>query len=287
MDKTCITLDKFFVETYLPWTKIRKRSWSLDERLERNHISPVLGHKRLSEITRTKIENWLGLLREQGYASTTCNRVLAVLKTIFSHAVECGIVSAPPARDVRPLKNPGRRERFLSKEEGRQLLRRLATDSCQKAKIIQLLILTGARKSEIMRARWEDLDPANRVLIVPLAKSGKLRRIFLSDEAFAVFASINPTPDSPWIFPGRDKARPLSDVYYYWRRIRTELGLTAMRIHDLRHTFASVLVNLGHSLYEVQQLLEHASPQTTMRYAHLANAVLLRATNRIGEAFGF
>ena len=91
---------------------------------------------------------------------------------------------------------------------------------------------------------------------------------------------------SPWIFPGRDKTRPLSDVYDYWRKVRTELGLGATRIHDLRHTFASVLVNLGHTLYEVQLLLGHASPQTTMRYAHLANNTLFTATNRVSEAFG-
>ena len=286
MIKTRVCLDQFFAETYLPWIRIRKRSWELDERLERTHISPDFGHKRLSEITRSDIEKWLGGLVGRGYTPATCNRVLAVLKTMFSHAVERGAIAVSPAKDVRPLNNPGRRERFLSKSEGRELLRRLAADACPKAKIIQLLILTGARKSEIMRARWEDLDPENHVLNVPLAKSGKLRRIILSDEALAVFAAIRPDPDSPWIFPGRDKNRPLSDIYDYWRGIRHELGLGDARIHDLRHTFASVLVNLGHTLYEVQQLLGHASPQTTMRYAHLANNTLFRATNRISEAFG-
>lgn len=287
MINTRICLDQFFVETYLPWIRIRKRSWDLDERLERTHISSDFGQKRLSEITRSDIENWLGRLAARGYTPATCNRVLAVLKTMFSYAVERGIIAVSPAKDVRPLNNPGRRERFLSKSEGRELLRRLAADTCQKAKIIQLLILTGARKSEIMRARWEDLDPENHVLNVPLAKSGKMRRVILSDKALAVFAAVRPDPDSPWIFPGRDKTRPLSDVYDYWRGIRNELGLGATRIHDLRHTFASVLVNLGHTLYEVQQLLGHASPQTTMRYAHLANHALVRATSRIGETFGF
>lgn len=287
MSNTRITLDKFFAETYIPWIKITKRSWRLDERLERNHVSAALGQKLLSEITQTEIENWLAVLVEQGYSPATCNRVLAVLKTMFSYVVERGVIASSPAKAVRPLNNPGRRERFLSKLEGRELLRRLAADKCQKAKIIQLLILTGARKSEILRARWEDLDQENRVLIVPLAKSGKMRRVILSDEALAVFAAITPIPGSPWIFPGRDRTRPLTDVYDYWRKIRTELGLGTTRIHDLRHTFASVLVNLGHTLYKVQQLLGHASPQTTMRYAHLANNTLLRATNRISEAFGF
>ena len=83
-------------------------------------------------------------------------------------------------------------------------------------------------------------------------------------------------------FPGHAPGKPLSDIYIFWNRLRNALGLTDVRIHDLRHTFASFLVNAGHSLYEVQKLLGHSDPRTTMRYAHLGQAALLAAAETVG-----
>lgn len=200
-------------------------------------------------------------------------------------AAKMGEIKKSPAADARPLCNPQIRERFLSAQEGAALLHKLYRDTHPKAKILCLLALTGARKSEILRAKWEYLDKTRHILKVPLSKSGKSRSIILSAEALAVFESIRPLGASPWIFPGRDPAKPISDIFDYWNKIRRELNLEAVRVHDLRHTFASVLVNSGHSLYEVQKLLGHATPKTTMRYAHLANSALIEAVGKVSQTF--
>ena len=120
---------------------------------------------------------------------------------------------------------------------------------------------------------------------MPLSKSGKPRHIPLSDEAIAVIRAIPRQPGNPWLFPGRAPGKPLSDLYLFWNKLRRELGLADVRIHDLRHTFASFLVNAGHSLYEVQKLLGHGDPRTTMRYAHLGQASLLAATETVSCFF--
>lgn len=150
---------------------------------------------------------------------------------------------------------------------------------------IRLLLLIGARKSEVLKARWENVRPDLRLLIVPLSKSGKPRHILLSDAALEVLRAIPRTPGNPWLFPGHAPGKPLSDLYLFWNRLRRELGLADVRIHDLRHTFASFLVNAGHSLYEAQKMLGHSDPRTTMRYAHLGQASLLAAAEAVSGFF--
>lgn len=280
-----MTLEQFFGEHYLPYASLRKRSWRLDERLMGKYIAPTLGGKKLALLRQEDIEKWLEKLRGCGYAAASCNRMLATLKSALSLAEERGLVAQSPARGVRAFKNVTVRERYLSRAEGRALVRRLVADANPKAKALHLLMLTGARKSEILRSRWEYLDREGRVLLVPVSKSGKSRRIYLSDAALGVIDTLERSA-SPWLFPGRCGDKPLTDVFDYWKRIRRELRLGDLRVHDLRHTFASVLINSGHTLYEVQRLLGHAAPQTTMRYAHLAQDALLRAAATVSRVFG-
>ena len=116
-----------------------------------------------------------------------------------------------------------------------------------------------------------------RLLIVPLSKSGKPRHILLSDAALGVLHAMPHTPGNPWLFPSHAPGKPLSDLYLFWNTLRRELGLADACIHDSRHTFASFLVNAGHSLYEAQKMLGHGDPRTTMRYARLGQASLLVA----------
>lgn len=160
-------------------------------------------------------------------------------------------------------------------------MRALEKSDRPEAFAIRLLLLTGARKSEILKARWEYVRLDLRLLIVPLSKSGKPRHIPLSDEAIAVIRTIPRQPGNPWLFPGHAPGKPLSDLYLFWNRLRCSMGLADVRIHDLRHTFASFLVNAGHSLYEVQKLLGHSDPRTTMRYAHLEQASLVAVAETV------
>ncbi|WP_304736648.1 site-specific integrase [uncultured Desulfovibrio sp.] len=279
-----LELDAFVDAVYLPHVKMRKRSWRVDERITRKRLSPVFGDRRLDGILRGEVENWLHDLAAQGLSPSTCNRNLAVFKSVCSLAMLHGVLPAgqSPCAGVRAFKIHWQRERCLNIAEARRLMRALERSPCAAAAAIRLLLLTGARKSEILKARWENVRLDQRLLTVPLSKSGRPRHILLSDEAVAVLRALPRRPECPWLFPGHAPGKPLSDIFLFWRDLRSALGLNDIRIHDLRHTFASFLVNAVHSLYEVQKLLGHSDPRTTMRYAHLGQASLLSAAQNIG-----
>lgn len=278
-----IPLDAFVADTYLPHARLRKRSWKMDERIARQHLSPTFGHRALADLTRQEVETWLQNLSVQGLAPATCNRILAVFKSVCSLAAAHGLLPAGQAHcsDVPHFPIHTLRERYLTPDEARRLMRKLEHSPRPEAAALRLLLLTGARKSEILKARWEYVWLDQRLLTVPLSKSGKPRHIPLSDEAVAVIRSIRRKPGCPWLFPGQSPGKPLSDIYVFWNKLRRELGLTDVRVHDLRHSFASFLVNAGHSLYEVQKLLGHSDPRTTMRYAHLGQASLVAAAETV------
>ncbi len=153
----------------------------------------------------------------------------------------------------------------------------------QEAQALRLLLLAGARKNEILKARWEYVHLDLHMISVPISKSGKTRYIFLSDAARDILSSLKSRGKSPWVFPGRKPSKPLSDIFAYWKEVRNELNLADVRIHDLRHTFASFLVNAGHTLYEAQKMLGHADPRTTMRYAHLGQRALVTAAETVSR----
>lgn len=282
-ERNTVNLDAFVSDVYLPHVQLRKRSWQVDARIARQHLSPAFGDRRLADIEPHEVEKWLRDLSVQGLAPATCNRTLAVFKSICSLAGTHGLlpVGQSPCAGVLPFKIHTLRERYLTPDEARRLMRELERSSRPEATAIRLLLLTGARKSEIIKARWEHIRLDLRLLIVPLSKSGKPRHIPLSDEAITVIRSIQHQPGCPWLFPGHAPGKPLSDIYVFWNKLRRSLGLADVRIHDLRHTFASFLVNAGHSLYEVQKLLGHSDPRTTMRYAHLGQASLMAAAETV------
>lgn len=282
-----VSLDAFVSNIYLPHVQLRKRSWRVDERIARQHLSPTFGARKLADIQRHEIEDWLHGLSEKGLAPATCNRILAVFKTICSLAGMRGFLPAgqSPCMGVLPFKIHTQRERYLTQDEAQRLMRALEKSDRPEAFAIRLLLLTGARKSEILKARWENVRLDLRLLVVPLSKSGKPRHILLSDAALEVLRVMPHSSGNPWLFPGHAPGKPLSDLYLFWNRLRRELGLADVRIHDLRHTFASFLVNAGHSLYEAQKMLGHGDPRTTMRYAHLGQASLLAAAETVSGFF--
>lgn len=278
-----LRLDAFVAAVYLPHVRLRKRSWRVDERIARQRLSPAFGARRLDRIRRGEVEDWLRDLAEEGLCPATCNRILAVFKSVCSLAMLHGVLPAgqSPCADVPPFRIHLQRERYLAPDEAQRLMRELERSARPEAAAIRLLLLTGARKSEILKARWENVRLDLRLLTVPLSKSGKPRHLPLSDAAVAVIRDLPRGPGCPWLFPGHAPGKPLSDVYLFWDELRRGLGLADVRIHDLRHTFASFLVNAGHSLYEVQKLLGHSDPRTTMRYAHLGQASLLAAAQSV------
>lgn len=283
--RAAINLDAFVSDIYLPHVQLRKRSWKVDERIARQHLSSAFGDRQLDDIECREVEAWLRDLSAKGLAPATCNHILAVFKSVCSLATAHGLLPAgkSPCAGVPSFKIHTLRERYLTQDEARRLMRALEKSDRLEAIAIRLLLLTGARKSEILKARWQHVRLDLRLLIVPLSKSGKPRYIPLSDEAIMLIHDIPRVPGCPWLFPGHAPGKPLSDVYIFWNKLRRDLRLADVRIHDLRHTFASFLVNAGHSLYEVQKLLGHSDPRTTMRYAHLGQASLVAAAETVSS----
>lgn len=280
-----MTLEKFVHRQYLPHARVKKRSWELDQRILRLHILPRFGRCHMDSIHRADVATWQGELRIKGLAPATCNRVFVLFKTVLNCARQWGALGQDkdPCQGVRLFTGQGTKERYLSPNEARRLLE--ALKSCRRrssAQAIQLLLFTGARKNEILSARWEYVDFERRLLTVPLSKSGKARRIPLSDDAVQVLREIS-RGESPWVFPRPNGKEHIASIFGLWRRIRADMGLHDLRLHDLRHSFASFLVNAGHSLYEVQRCLGHCDPKMTMRYAHLAQQTLVNAANAVGQ----
>ncbi len=281
------TLKEFVRDRYLPHVKSYKRSWCTDETVLRLHILPLLGAQPVDQIKNEEISELLRAMRDKGYASGTTNRVLILLRYIYNLGRKwrvAGMAQNPTlglstAPDVQ-------RDRFLSAEETQRLIAAIGEDENQTAaQAIMLLLLTGGRRNEITQAKWEYVNWERRTLLVPLSKSGKPRAIALNGPALALLRAI-PRSDNPYIFPSPVNGKPSASLFFPWDRIRKRAGLTDVRLHDLRHSYASFLVNQGISLYVVQGLLGHAHSRTTQRYAHLAHETLLDAAERVGDVVG-
>jgi len=182
------------------------------------------------------------------------------------------------------MKEDSVKERFLSTEEVQRLYGVLTrSDNMMLQYIIPMLILTGARKREVLDARWEDFDYERRLWRIHTTKLGKPRFVPMSDGVMILLESL-PRFGCQWAFPNPKKLKPFVSIFHSWHSARCEAGLADVRIHDLRHSYASFLVNAGRSLYEVQRLLGHTQIKTTQRYAHLSHDTLMDATNSVNTA---
>jgi integrase len=173
-----------------------------------------------------------------------------------------------------------KKERYLSQEEAKRLYDAVCESQNPMLRyVVPLLILTGARKREVLDAKWEDFDLERRIWRIPTTKAGKPRHVPLADGALTLLSTTPRTDGCPWAFANPDTGKPYFSVYCAWHTARTKAGLADVRMHDLRHSFASLLINNGRTLYEVQHILGHTQAKTTARYAHLSRDTLLAAAN--------
>jgi integrase len=279
------TLAELVRDRYLPHVKSYKRSWCTDETVLRIHVLPMLGSQYVDLVRAEPIAALVERMRAKGYATGTTNRVVIVLRHVFNLARKWRVpgVGENPTTGIN-LAPDVNRERFLTVEEAQRLVASIERDENEvAAQAIMLLLLTGARRNEITYAKWDFVDWEKKSLLVPLSKSGKPRSIALNAPAMDLLRSIRGSNDSPYIFPSPVTGQPSPSLYFPWQRIRVRAGLPDVRLHDLRHSFASFLVNRGVSLYVVQGLLGHAHTRYTQRYAHLTPDTLRDAAEAVGS----
>jgi len=254
-------------------------------------IKPVLGPMKVNAVERKDAADLHHRLGDRRYQA---NRMLAVLSKMFNLAEVWGLRpdGSNPCRHVKKYREKGR-NRYLTQVELSRLggaLVEIEAEGSETPHVVaayRLLILTGCRLGEIQRLRWEYITEFG--IELPDSKTGA-RRIPLPPEARAVLASLPRTVGNPFVIEGKLAGTHITDLERPWRRIREGAGLDGVRIHDLRHTYASNAVCSGMAIQMVGRLLGHTQLQTTLRYAHLADEPVRRAAEEnaalLGAALG-
>lgn len=269
------TVEAFYRDRYLPYVQERLISADCVERYFRLRILPAIGGRAMDEVTPADVAALRRKMIGDKLSPSTVNRHLAYVRAAFAKAITWQVIEGR-----NPAASPGmlrerQRDRYLSPVETRALLAALdASRSPCAAAALALLVTTGARKQEVLRARWEHVDLDRSMLTVPRAKSGHPRHIPLSPFAAAIVRRQLALREGggAWVFPSPTLPdRPLANVKRVWAAAKRAAGLPADTvIHDLRHSFASALANAGIPLFEIGRVLGHAQLSTTTRYAHHA-----------------
>lgn len=280
------TFADFVEQRYLPYVDDRLRSARDHRSFYTNRLKPAWGSKRLDEVTPTDVADLQKGLHDEGLAPGTVNRVTALVRRIFNLALRWEAFDGRNPAKHAEMRREQHRERFLSETELRALFLALDEEPNQVAAgVLALLAATGARRGEALAARWEDIDLDRRLWTVPLSKSGRRRHIPLSDLALRILNRQKRLPGCPWVFPGKDPEKHIEGVRKPWEKAKTQAGLAPdLRIHDLRHTFASRVLAGGASIHQIGQILGHSQIQMTMRYAHLEKNQLVEVANLIQHA---
>ena len=207
---------------------------------------------------------------------------MVYMRRLLNLAVQWEMLEKNTLTRIPLMKVDNQVERYLTDEEVQRLVPVLTTDLAYGASYILLFLLsTGARLNEAMQAKWEQIDVQTGVWRIPAknSKSKKGRAVPLNDSALWVLGQLWTKDKHPHLFVNEATNKPFVTITRAWYRLRAKAGIEGLRIHDLRHSFASFLVNGGRSLYEVQQILGHSDPKVTMRYAHLSTKALQEAAN--------
>ncbi len=273
-----------------PWMASMRDRWKPStlkavQSVLRSRLLPAFGDLPLDGIAPADVDAWFD--RFSATSPGNANKGLALLRQIMNHAVDNGHVAVNPARLTRMNPRP-RLTRFLSAEEIVRLHE--ALDACvaerpereMQADIIRLLLYTGSRKSEIKDLRWSEV--CGNALRLADGKTGP-RTVFLSADARAVIERQRTGREGTYVFPSPIRpGKPLGDELSLWPRVRRRAGLAGVRLHDLRHTYASQAVMQGIPLPVVARLLGHSEARMTLRYAHVGDREIVAAADRIGQA---
>lgn len=264
--------------TWKPGTLMVNRSYL------RNQILPWFRGRPVAEVTRLEVRRWFATLRATPAAA---NRSLPVLSTIMRQAEIYGHRpdDSNPCRGIRRYREY-RRARFLTCDEIRRLgaaLDARESDCPVPVAVIRLLLLTGCRQSEVRTLAWRDYREGH--LFLHDSKTGP-RTVWLASPARQVLDSL--PRQCEWVFPAPRCTGALSmdRLYRFWRTLRAEARLRDVRLHDLRHTYASFALHQGETVVTISRLLGHSDPETTLRYTHFADRMAQNAVEVIASIVG-
>ena len=275
-----------FAERYLTeHAAVKKKplSQAADESNLRNHILPALGRLKLTDITRADVARFHQAMKDKPGGA---NRCLALLSKIFNLAEKWGLRPDGTNPTRHTDKYPERKiERFLSSEELARLGAVLAKaeDSGEHPSAvaaIRLLVFTGCRRNEILELQWGHVDFEINCLRLSDSKTGS-KLVPLGAPALELLAGLPKAEDNPYVLPGTTPGKHFVGLQKAWQRLRGQAELSDVRLHDLRHSFASVAAGMGESLVLIGSLLGHTDMATTARYAHLAIDPRRAAADRI------
>jgi excisionase family DNA binding protein len=270
-------LADIYLEDY---AKVKKRSWRTDKAYIEKSMKPAFKDKLITEITPLDIEKFIKRRLDEKVSKTTVNRGLQILKRMFNLAIDWGYIFENPSRKVKLFSEKDNlKERILSHEEEARLLE---TSPEHLRPIIIVALNSGMRRGEILGLRWTHLDFEKRTLKVERSKSGRPRFIDMNHTLFELLRELRmKNPGSDYIFSNPQTGKPFVEIGKAFRTACRRSGVKGMRFHDLRHTFASRLIEAGTDIITVRDLLGHSSVKLTERYTHSKNELKRRAVESL------
>lgn len=282
-EKNKPTFNKLATE-YLVYAQKEKREKSCkeDQKMLNRIILKRFAFKKLEEITTYEIQQLHHELHETPYMA---NRVRALLHRMFNLAILWQWATRNPVAGVKKYQEQSRIS-YLEDQEVESLFSVLENYHNQSvANAIRLILLTGSRKNEVLGATWDQFNLEKGVWTKPahFTKQKKMEHLPLSQQVMEILRDMQAKSDSTFLFPGKVPGQPLKDIKKAWKTICSRAGVSEVRIHDLRHTYATHLISNGSTLEVVGKLLGHTQAATTQIYAHLVDAPLRQATEFFGN----
>jgi integrase len=301
---SCPTVDTFFFDTYLPVIKNDGRQHSAHTSIYRNHVQPIFGLRRLDEISTQDIIQFNTHLREKvvaggrwkkqadkRLADGTVKRILIVVRHLFNEAIKAhdNVIRQNPTHTLRLTSERKIKGRFLNASQLRALLDAAKTSqNVHILEILRVMGVTGLRRENVLAMQWAWFDAARGTLTVP-PEADKARKgftLYLSGDVLGLLQDRQRSANGPWVFPNPKTGKPYHSCYDAWVRARNKANLPGLRMHDLRHTYASMMLDSGADIVDVQHALGHTQLKTTAVYLHLTEGRKRARADAAAQATG-
>jgi integrase len=274
-------------ERYLHHHEGRKKSLKADHQRLRDHIRPVIGPRKLSEITLAQLERLQRKIRDKT-SPATANRCVALMKHIFTTAGKWGLLDVSPARHLSMFREPPSRDIVLKPDECRRILEACdADENIFAAALFKLAMFTGRRTGELLSLKWDDIDLENYRATLQDTKANERQFIILNETAAAIFRALPHLEGNPYVIAGAAKGKPLNFYVRAWRRILKRAEVNYFPPHGLRHNYVSMLIAAGEPPDVVGHLVGHKSSITTRKYLHHMPDNLRRTTDKLANVINF